>query len=362
MLGLDHYLRAYEALPQAARSPVRRQALDAFLAQGFPSTDLEDWKYTDLAALSALEVDAAHLPQAEGFAPADYTDGLDALNAAFATGGLDQAVPAGADVKLVADGHGHRRHRLRLAPNSRAQLRIEASPDAPFQLVFVDVELDEGAQLDLLRLQDATPEAHRITRIRVRLARDAQLRAVSADFGGHLSRHDLNVELLGPGASAEVSGLFAPEGAGLIDNHTRIDHRAPHCRSRELFRGIASGKGRGVFNGKVVVHPGAQKTDSEQRVASLLLTAGAEINAKPELEIYADDVKCAHGATFGQLDQNAIFYLRTRGMSADAARTLLTYTFAHEVLVKIGPDDLRAAASRRFLQGLPGGQALEGLA
>jgi len=351
---LQHYADAFERLPESARTTHRREALQRLLALGLPTPDLEDWKYTDLAALRELTPgpsDYRAIP--EGAPPAD-ADGLDALNATFAVDGLDVEIPAKADLAepLIATGTGHRRHRIRVGRHARALLRIELDPNAEFQTAFFELDLAEGASLQVLRTQDATPDAQIITRIRARLGRDARLDVSTVDLGGKLSRHDLNVDLAEPGAEVRLRGLFVASGSGLIDNHTRFDHSAPHGTSRELVRGLAHDSGRGVFNGRIVVHPGAQKTDSEQRIANLILSPKAEINAKPELEIYADDVKCAHGATFGQLDLTALFYLRSRGLPEAEARALLTLAFAMEPLRQIPNAAFRNEALKRVAKHL----------
>jgi Fe-S cluster assembly protein SufD len=364
MGALESFDRAYEALPPSAKTPQRRAALDAFLAQGFPSRDAEEWKYTDLAPLAALSLDAlAPDAAAPASAVANFADSLDALNLAYAAGGIDQTIAANTrlDAPIRPEARTHQRHRLRLERGSEATLILNTSGAAPFQTIFAEIEIGPGANLHLIRISDAGKDAHRLTRVKLRLARDARADVVSIDLGGKLSRHDLTVDLAEPGAEIHVNGLFAPLGDGHVDNHTVIEHRAPHCTSRECFRGIARDRARAVFNGMIRVHKDAQKTDSEQRVASLLLSPGAEINAKPELEIYADDVKCAHGATFGQLDDEALFYLRSRGLPTEDARTLLLWTFAHEVLQHIRLDDVRARITRRMLHHLPNGAAMERL-
>src|SRR5262249_3141091 len=139
-----------------------------------------------------------------------------------------------------------------------------------------------------------------------------------------------------------LNGLSLGSGSQLIDNHTRIDHARPNCASHELYKGILDGKARGVFNGKIHVHPDAQKTDAKQTNQTLLLSEDAIINTKPQLEIYADDVKCTHGATVGQLDANAVFYLRSRGVGLDEARALLTFAFANDIIGRIKVAPLRA--------------------
>lgn len=349
MQTLQNYADAYLRLPAPAQTATRRQALDRLLSLGLPTRESEDWKYTDLSVLHQFDplcvapMQAAALPaRADG-------DGVDALNAAFACGGLDLIVGNDHDHgKIIhAVGAGHRRHRVRVERNASAIIRVETDPDAQFQTVVLELDLAPGAKAQVLRLQQAGPEAHRITRIHARVARDAELDISTLDLGGKLSRHDVRVDLAEAGAQATVRGLFCIGGQGHVDNYTRIDHNAVHGTSREFYRGLAAERGRGIFRGAVVVHPGAQKTDSEQRIASLLLSSQAEINAKPELEIYADDVKCAHGASFGQLDPAALFYLQSRGLPLAQARALLTLAFALEPLRQIPNLGFREEAVRR---------------
>jgi len=225
----------------------------------------------------------------------------------------------------------------------------------------VEIVLGENAQLTLYRVQSDTADGILLTRIDIEIAAHARLAAVCVDAGAGFCRHDLNAQLNGPGAEIELNGLYHPishAAAGEtprrthIDNHTCIVHAQPHGRSRESFRGIVDARARAVFNGKVVVMPDAQKTDSEQRIATLLLSRRAEANAKPELEIHADDVRCAHGATVGQLDATALAYLRSRGIDPATARTLLLQAFAMQILDKIAIPSLRADLCRRL--GLPG--------
>jgi Fe-S cluster assembly protein SufD len=242
---------------------------------------------------------------------------------------------------------GHHQ-RLRLQIHSDSELVLDDRTASRFATFFAAVDVAPNARLRLLRIQNAGASAHRLTRLKIALGRDSRLDAVTVDLGGAFIRHDLDITFRAPGAEAQLHGLYVAHGSAHVDNHTCVDHRAGHCTSRESFRGIALDKGRAVFNGKIVVHPGAQKTDSEQRVANLILSKGAEIDAKPELEIYADDVKCAHGATFGQLDEDAIFYLRSRGIGEAAARRLLISAFAHEILDRIGDEALRERVAREF--------------
>lgn len=389
-------------LPDAQRA-ARQEQLGRFLAAGFPTPRSEAWHYTDLAALNerqfvpaaagelppAVELladaerlvyvngrlDSAHSTATalHGDNPAaDNGDAVSALNAAFASGGLqlnlgrNERLPRPLQVLLagVADAAPamvHQRHRIELGENAEATVLFQflGRDGGRFGTQTIDVRLAAGARLILYRVQDETADATLLTRIDARLGRDSRLEAVAVDCGGGLVRHEFNVVLAEVGAEATLSGLYMPAAGGHVDNQTRISHAAPHCRSRELFKGIVDARARAIFVGKVVVQPGAQKTDSEQRVANLLLSRKAEVNAKPELEIYADDVKCAHGATVGQLDEKALEYLRSRGIGADEARALLLHAFGVEVLERIGIPALRRSLASRL--GLGREEAFEGM-
>ena len=200
---------------------------------------------------------------------------------------------------------------------------------------------EPGAELKLYRLQEHASDHFHTEFLDVALARDASAKLGYIDLGGRLVRNDLRVRLAEPGASCDISGVFLAVDGQHVDNHTRIDHIAPHTTSDEAFRGIVGERGRGVFNGKVVVHTGARGTDARQSSDNLLLSERGEIDTKPELEIYNDDVKCAHGATVGELDAEQLFYLRSRGMDEETARGLLVFAFANDLLRRIEVPELR---------------------
>ena len=200
---------------------------------------------------------------------------------------------------------------------------------------------EPGSELTLYRLQEHAGEHFHTELLDVTLARDASAKLGYVDLGGRLVRNDLRVRLAEPGASCDVSGVFLAARGQHVDNHTRIDHIAPHTTSDEAFRGIVGERGRGVFNGKVVVHAGARGTDARQSSDNLLLSGRGEVDTKPELEIYTDDVKCAHGATVGELDAEQLFYLRSRGMDEETARGLLVFAFANDLLRRIEVPELR---------------------
>lgn len=227
-----------------------------------------------------------------------------------------------------------------------------------FSNPVTEVVVGENAHLDHYRIQEESPAADHVSTLQIRQESNSVLRTMSADLGGRLTRNDLNVVLGGEGANAALDGIFVASGEQLVDNHTRIEHAAPHCGSRELYKGILGGRSRGVFRGRIVVHPGAQKTDSEQTNNNLLLSDRALVNTKPQLEIYADEVKCTHGATIGQLDREAIFYMRSRGIGEDMARSILIYGFAEDLIRRIRLTALRDRLSSLLFDRLPQGRFL----
>ncbi|HVQ30720.1 MAG TPA: Fe-S cluster assembly protein SufD [Vicinamibacteria bacterium] len=220
--------------------------------------------------------------------------------------------------------------------------------------------VDENASLRRYKVQDESPTAFHVSSFGARTHRHARLSDFSVSLGAALSRHDLHVDFAAEGGEAVLEGLFYADGERHTDTHTLIDHARPHCTSRELYKGIVGGRGQGVFSGKVLVRAGAQKTDAAQTNRNLLLSREALVHSIPQLEILADDVKCRHGATTGQLDEMALFYLRSRGLSEAAARGLLTVAFASDLVHRITLPVLRERVSARLVANLPGaGEARE---
>jgi Fe-S cluster assembly protein SufD len=207
------------------------------------------------------------------------------------------------------------------------------------------VVLEDGAHLEHVRWQEAAAARHSSV-LAVRQHRDSVLDATSLALGGGITRHDITIELAGHGARCDLKGLALLRDAEHADHHTTVHHLVPHCESNQLFKNILDDRARGVYTGKVVVALDAQKTSAVQNNASLLLSDHAVINSRPQLEIYADDVKCRHGATIGRLEPEALFYLRQRGLSALAARGLLTFAFANEVLDTFANESLRNAMEK----------------
>ena len=199
----------------------------------------------------------------------------------------------------------------------------------------------ENSIVDYYRIQREASRGFHVGAVEARLSDGCSFTAHGITLGGSLVRNDLHVVLDGEGAECVLNGLYLADGDRHVDNHTEIEHAKPRTRSLELYKGILSGSARGVFNGKIIVHKDAQKTDARQTNKNLLLSDRAVANSKPQLEIYADDVKCSHGSTIGQLDGDALFYLRSRGLAPDDARSLLSYAFARDVVGRVKIPALR---------------------
>ena len=218
-----------------------------------------------------------------------------------------------------------------------------------------EVVVEDNAVVDHYKLQRESTEAFHMATFQIHLGRDGNFSSHSISWGGGLVRNDVNAVLDGEGGEATLNGLYMVEGKQLVDNHMRVDHAQPHCDSHELYKGILEGKSRAVFNGRIYVHEGAQKTDAKQTNRNLLISPDAVCNSNPQLEIFADDVKCTHGSTVGQLDDLGVFYLRSRGIGEEAARSLLTYAFAADIVERIKVEPVRRDLEEFLFRRLPKG-------
>lgn len=338
---------------------VRAAAAERFARSGLPGNRDEAWKYTRAAALLARSgggAEPAPAPSAGAVAfsggrrvaadtggaasVCDHPDrvgrvlveptGFVAMNLALATDGVFVRHEGGEHALALdhRDG-GAVRHVIELGAYTKLFV-VERHHGSGLGTAGLEATLGEHAELVHVRIVDGDGAHHGA--IGVELAAGASYRLVSVVLGGGATRIEPTVRLAGRGATAELYGLLALRGAEHADHHVTVDHAAPHCTSRQVFRSLLDGKARGVFTGKVVVRPGAAGTDSSQVHRALLLSDDAVANARPQLEIDADDVKCAHGAAVGSLDPESLFYLQQRGLDAAAARGLLTAAFAAEVI------------------------------
>jgi Fe-S cluster assembly protein SufD len=254
-------------------------------------------------------------------------------------------VPFGASVRnLIRVGH-------------HAQVRIvESYTGEPGQEYFTNAitELsgDDESRVEYCRVQRESTSAHHVSGTHLHLGRSAVFASESLSLGGAIVRNDVNAVLDAEGISCTLNGLYLVDGDRLVDNHTTIDHAKPHCESHELYKGILEDRGRGVFNGKIFVREDAQKTDAKQTNKVMLLSDDATIDTKPQLEIFADDVKCTHGAAIGQLDEEALFYLRARGLTLREARDMLIHAYAGEVIEGIAIEALKQQLERELFMQL----------
>src|SRR5712675_1311206 len=270
-----------------------------------------------------------------------------ALNTAFVGEGAFLYVPANVTFDepiqllfIVAPQHTrrivmHPRNLIVVERGARAAI-VETyaalAEDIYWTNVVTEVVVGDGARLDHHRVQRESARAYHVAATQTHQGRDSTVNLHTVAFGGALARHDIGTVMAGPGGTLILNGLYLLAAEQHADHHTTIDHAADHCESHEYFNGVLDGKSRGVFTGRIIVRPGAQKTDSKQTNNNLLLSTDAHADSQPQLEIYADDVKCTHGSTVGPLDPKAMFYLESRGIGEAAARRLMTYGFAAEIL------------------------------
>ena len=282
--------------------------------------------------------------------------GFSALNTAFLNDGAYVHIPDGAvlDGPLqllfvsVADGTIMSHPRTLIIAGDRSQSSIIETyvgngDQGYFSNAVTEVFAGEHAIVDHYKVQEENVHAFHIASMHVHAARSATFSSHSFTLGGRLVRNDVFATLDGEGAEVTLNGLYLADGDRLVDNHTTIDHAKPHCPSHEIYKGILGGRSRAVFNGKIIVRQDAQKTDAKQTNRALLLTDQAQINTKPQLEIFADDVKCTHGAAIGQLDEDALFYLQARGLTYFDARDMLIHAFAGDILDRVKIEPLRRA-------------------
>ncbi|HEX2229465.1 MAG TPA: Fe-S cluster assembly protein SufD [Candidatus Binatia bacterium] len=427
--GKEGFLNAFDrrfAKPRGASwlHNLRRSAMERFDKSGLPTTRHEDWKYTNLEPIAALEFSLAktdgfevtrqdirslsfadgvknrlvfvngiysdkhsstgNLPagtrveslaevlrqDADLLAPwlARYAEFEDrpfvSLNTALMEDGAVIFIPTGCrleqpiEVIYLSTGAAtpvvlHPRNLIVSGEGSEVKI-VESYVGVGDGVYFVNPVTEiagaAGSTIDYYRLQREAGAAFHIGSLWARLERASTLVTQQVTLGGALVRNDIYAMLNGEGADCTLDGLYLAEGEQHIDNHTEIDHAQPRASSRELYKGILRGRARGVFNGKIVVRKAAQKTDARQSNKNLLLSKDAVVNSKPQLEIYADDVKCSHGSTIGQLDRDALFYLRSRGIGEEDARSLLSYGFAAEVLGRMRIAGLRAGLEEYLLK------------
>ncbi|MFA7349252.1 MAG: Fe-S cluster assembly protein SufD [Methylotenera sp.] len=325
-----------------------------------------------MASLANILENGADLPESLFNQQHEHTI-FTALNNAFATDGMVLDLSPGTVLKapiyllFIASGHGvaiYPRNILVAGEGSQATVieHYMGTLDAHnFTNAVTQISLSARAEIEHCKLLQEGPAATHIAGIHAEQASDSHFISHSFALGGRLARNDITAQLFGKGCHCTMNGLYLLNDRQHLDHHTRIDHLAPECTSREYYRGILDGESRGVFNGKVVVHPSANKTDAHQANYNLLLSRQAEVDTKPQLEIFADDVKCTHGATVGQLDDDSLFYLSSRGIDAELARSVLIYGFANNIIGRVDMPELRTRIAHLVLERLPQGDQIKEL-
>lgn len=350
---------------------LREAAFHRFTELGFPTTRNEEWRFTNVAPIArtnfrVVKAPPVDLPQAAQehlgkYAPAG--NAFVALNTAFLADVTFHHIRAGAEldnpiviVHEVAEQPGPVavQPRTLVVVGANAHCRIVETYRGRgryFTNAVTEIAVGDRAVVDHYKVQEESREAFHVGTLQASLGRSANFSSHSIAIGGGLVRNDANVTLA-EGADATLNGLYVVNGTQHIDNHTEIDHAQPHGTSHELYKGILDGKATAVFNGRIIVRKDAQKTDSKQTNKNLVLSDEAVIDTKPELQIFADDVRCTHGATIGQLDEESMFYLQSRGIGRGQARDLLTYAFAQDILDRIKvpslKEQLEKALSEKF--------------
>jgi len=377
---------------------IQERAAETFAKLGWPTPRIEEWKYTNLAPLQKIswriddetrEIETPLTFGARAFAELVFINGrllrqtgarLDvpgdehhyadwernamiALNYANMQDGGRIEIPAGTVVDgfihLLFIGHGdgiwsHPRNQIVVGANAQvAIVETWAGTGAYFTNAVTEIVAGEGAVVDHYRLQCESAEAYHVGNVSIREERGASVTSRSVAIGSALGRNEVSVALAGEGASIVLDGLFAGTGRQHLDNRTVIDHIKPHCESHELYKGILDQNARGIFDGRIIVRPDAQKTVSRQENRNLLLSESAVVDSKPTLEIHNDDVKCNHGSTIGQIEQEPLFYLRSRGIGEEEARNLLVYAFASEIVDRMKIEPVREQIRRVLFQSMP---------
>lgn len=299
-----------------------------------------------------------------GAALARESHGFAAFNTAFFTDGAFVEIPAGVvlakplqllHVSTRPEGLATTRSLIDLGRNAEGRLIetfVGAAAESYLTAAVIEVNLGENAGLDFCRLQTESQKAYHFGGIHVTQGPASRFTQHNLAFGGLLARCEIRVQL-GAGSECEMNGLFLAKARQHMDNLTLIEHIEPHATSRESYRGVLAERSRGVFQGRIVVYPRAQKTSAEMNNRNLLLSDDAEIDSKPQLEILADDVKCSHGVTIGQLDPESVFYLESRGVDRESARNMLTFAFANAMIEKIALQSLRGHAREQLLTLFP---------
>ena len=369
---------------------IKNEALDTFLIEGFPTTKNEEWKYTSLKKVidhdyliedNSLEIDDKEIEkyslnigskivfingelwqkpeihgvkiQVNSFDNLMFNDSATSLNAGLAKKGYVIEVEKNLQLEKPLEvlflnknkSNSFVQYRNKVVLNENANIKIvenirNLNNEICFTNYVTEIDLKKNANLEFNKLQDYNESQNIIDTTNITQAEQSISTINTLLFGGSFTRNNLSFIQNGAHCESNMNGIIILNNNEIGDNHTYVDHKRENCQSNELYKGIYLGKSKGVFNGKIMVRPDAQKINAFQANNNLLLSENSAINSKPQLEIYADDVKCSHGCTIGQLDEKALFYLRTRGISKKDAMAILTFAFASEAMEKISIPEL----------------------
>jgi Fe-S cluster assembly protein SufD len=423
----EHFDQSQSARQESGLGPIRKNAFNTFNSRGIPTSKQEDWKYTRIgvlfnkeyqfpvnpltSSLVANDLKSLRLPgheranelvfvngmfsfslsvirssqlivlSLEEAASGEYKsivskhlghsshyqkDGINALNMAFADGGVfihvkkDQVTDHPVYIYHVSDTREgtvfcQPRSLVHISENAGLQLVetfVTLGPQESFANQVLEIVVENDARLEYYKIQNDSARASLISTSHIRQIGKSHTYAVVISLSGDIVRNNLNIVFDAEYCESHLYGLYCLKGQTHIDNHTVVDNVQPHCFSNELYKGIMDEQATGVFNGKIFVRKDAQKTNAYQSNKNILLSENASVNTKPQLEIFADDVKCSHGCTVGSLDEEALFYLRSRGLNKENARSLLLRAFAIDILEKIRLEPIRSYAEKLISERL----------
>jgi len=398
-VGLIENLKSYSEGVQI--SGEKKELFTSFMSKGFPTTKDEEWKYTSLKKIVTKEytientgeiidsstVDKYSLgfenriifsdgkligsPNIKGVSingfsnfGSNTTDSILQLNKALAQNGftisVDKNTVLESPIEILffattENNFSQYRNLISVGDNTEVKFveRIQTLNDSTSMVNhFTQIHCAKNTKVEYNKIQNNTPESRLIDTVNVYQEQDSTCDINTLIFGGSFTRNNLNFEQNGSNCESNMNGVSILDDNQLADNHTFVDHKSAHCRSNEMYKGVYLGNSKGVFNGKIMVRPDAQKIDAFQSNNNLLLSDNSTIDSKPQLEIYADDVKCSHGCTIGQLDEKALFYMRSRGIGIEEAKAVLTYAFASEAIENISVEEVKLLAQKLLAKKL----------
>jgi len=398
-VGLIENLKSYSEGVQI--STEKKELFTSFMSKGFPTTKDEEWKYTSLKKIVTKEytientgeiIDSSTVekyslgfenriifsdgkligsPNIKGVSingfsnfGSNTTDSILQLNKALAQNGftisVDKNTVLESPIEILffattENNFSQYRNLISVGDNTEVKFveRIQTLNDSTSMVNhFTQIHCAKNTKVEYNKIQNNTPESRLIDTVNVYQEQDSTCDINTLIFGGSFTRNNLNFEQNGSNCESNMNGISILDDNQLADNHTFVDHKSAHCRSNEMYKGVYLGHSKGVFNGKIMVRPDAQKIDAFQSNNNLLLSDNSTIDSKPQLEIYADDVKCSHGCTIGQLDEKALFYMRSRGIGIEEAKAVLTYAFASEAIENISVEEVKLLAQKLLAKKL----------